>query len=182
MKTLLYFECESARTPETLRYVLFGRYSQAGFLFEREGQIILFGTRKGKNFYKEVLSLDEQAASWDILLIPVSADEGEKLFETCDACARSNIPFNLIDLLLIHIPFREVEDLSLFKAPTLNNAQAVILLLRECLSPGSRLRGVSEALHSRLTFVETIYDCIRPHSTPVPWESLVKLARASGGK
>lgn len=180
MKTLLYFECEPERTPESLRYVFFGRYSRTGFLFVRDGEIVLFGTCQGATFYRQVLPLEEPASSYDFLLLPVATEEGEKLYETCDACARSNIPFNLVDLLLIHVPFREVEDLSLFNAPTLNNAQATILLLRECLLPGSRLRGVAEALHSRLTFVESIFDAIRPHATPVFWSGLVRLAGVNG--
>lgn len=112
----------------------------------------------------------------DSLLLSVTSDEALKLHSSCVACAACRKPFNLQDLLLIHTHHILLVDppaeLPLYTAPTLNTAQAVILILKECLDPATNpLMDPSKSrlptLHSRRTYVETIYDAIHPFAAPV---------------
>ena len=111
----------------------------------------------------------------DFLLIALTEDEQEKLWQTCDACVKARKPFNLIDLVLFHVPFREVEDLDVIAAPTLNNAQAIIVILRYCLNSNHNARNALNLLNSRKTLMEDLYCSLRPYALPVLWVSLTAL-------
>jgi hypothetical protein len=156
---------------------MYGKYSKTGFIFLVPDGIEMYGTGYGETFN---CMRDVDYQSWpgllDFLLLPIDAEEAERLRQTCDACAKSNIQFNAVDLLLIHVPFRDVEDTSLFSSTTLNNAQSVILIMRECLKADNPLKTLFLNLHSKLTFVETIYDHVRPHTQPVLWSAVKKHA------
>jgi len=110
-------------------------------------------------------------------LLSVDGEETHKLLSSCQACAQTKKAFNLHDLLLIHVPFREPKEIPLFEATTLHNTQAVILILRECLNPDNRLRQGLEGLHSRQTYTETMYERLRPYTLPVLWTVLIDLVR-----
>jgi hypothetical protein len=89
-------------------------------------------------------------------------------------------PFNLQDILLLHAPFREVADLPIDQAPTLNNAQAMVLILRECLRTDNRLRECVDGLHSRQVVLEDLFKGLHPLSVPVCWANLSSLVRWDG--
>ena len=67
----------------------------------------------------------------------------------------------------MHVPFREVPDTPLFECETLNNVQAIILVLRECLPKDHALQGVLRSLHSRQTLAEDLYNSLLPFSQGV---------------
>jgi hypothetical protein len=176
MKVVLFFSNEHNRGPETVRHVMYGMYSEAGFLFVHDTYLECFWTSAGKTYRRKVWSV-ETISMWeesdtDFLLLSVNEEEKQKLWATCDACVQARKPFNLIDLLLMYVPFREVEDLPVVSAPTLNNAQAIIVILRECLDANNSLRQAMADLNSRETFIENLYNRLRPYSLPVFWASL----------
>jgi hypothetical protein len=186
MKVLLYFLRPKGREPESPRFILYGKYSSTGFIFINNDEIVSFGNTHRIPFSKTVYkskpsssSIKEIDETYDFLLLPVDDDEMAQILSTCSALVTVKKPFNLIDLLLIHMPFRDIPELSVTEAPSLNNPQAVITILRECLNPENTLRNGLDGLHSRQTFIETIYERVRPYTLPVVWSSLVGLVQWS---
>jgi hypothetical protein len=176
MKVVLFFMCEEDRRPETIRYLMYGRFSDVGFMFIEKGkEISVFGTSVHKRYRRCTLNMKE-GVHFEFLLLPVNDEESGKLYATCDACSKAVKPFNLADLLQMHVPFRDPVEIPLFDTTTLNNTQAVILILRECLEPGNVLRCGIDGLHSRLTFTETLFDRLRPYTLPVLYANLQRFA------
>jgi hypothetical protein len=171
---MLYFQCDACRTSETLRYIMYGKYAQSGFVFVKDKVVTWFGTRVGMVYSQATKELDQKTLeTLEFLLLSVEDEEVERLYKTCEACAKSKIPFNLYDLLLIHVPFRDIQDIPLFEVRTLNNAQSIILILRECLLPEHPIRAAISELHSRQTFVETLHEILKPLTIPVVSSSLI---------
>lgn len=178
MKVGLFFLQPDDRPVGGVMHSLYGRFNVGGFLFIDEKSITMFKTKPGDSYGKyrwkagAILS-----GSYECLLI--SADEGERhrLWTTCEACAIVKKPFNMRDLLLMHVPFREVEDLPIDRAPTLNNAQAIILILRECLNPDNQLREGLEGLHSRQALLEEIFVRLLPLAVPATAANLSALVQ-----
>ena len=103
----------------------------------------------------------------DILQLAVSADEGDRLLKTCRACVQAKKRYNYRDVLLCNVPFRNPVDRTIFEAPTLHDAQAVILVLRECLDKDNPLLGVVGTLNSRTTMPSALFTCLEKHLQPV---------------
>jgi hypothetical protein len=183
MKVVIYFDREQERVSSSLRYVMYGKYSSSGFLFVGDTDVEAFGTSLNTGYRTHVFrqkasaGRDHYDSVTDYLLLSVDEEETHKLLLSCQACVQSKKAFNLHDLLLIHVPFREPREIPLFEATALHNTQAVILILRECLHPGNRLRHAIEGLHSRTTYTETMYDRLRPYTLPVLWANLFDLVR-----
>jgi hypothetical protein len=181
MKVVLFFWREETRTPESLRHLMFGRYGEGGILFVMDNMMEGFWTSKGTK-YKRYYWVSKSERMWggceaDLLLLSLNDEEQYKLWSTCDACVQAGKPFNLMDILLMHVPFRDVPDRSVIDAPTLNNAQAIILMLRESLRVDNPLRNGIEGLNSRQTFMEDLYERIRPYSLPILWTNLNNLVK-----
>lgn len=179
MKVVLFFFNEDGRSPESMRCVMYGRYNIGGFMLVYDERVEMFCTRVGGVFTQQRVSKQGPTASgqMDFLLLSVDDEEKHRIEATCKACVTVQKPFNLRDLLLIHIPFREVEELSIDTTPTLNNTQAMILILRECLNPDNRLREGLEGLHSRQTFMEDLYSRLLPFTVPIAWSNLSMLVK-----
>ena len=99
----------------------------------------------------------------DILQLPVSDDEAGRLLSTCRACVQAKKRYNYRDVLLYNVPFRSPEDRSIFEAPTLHDAQAVILMLRECLDKANPLLDAVLSLNSRTTMPSTLFTSVEPY-------------------
>lgn len=163
MRTLLFFQREHARPP--LKQLLFGVYKGCGLmLLEHADSAEMFRTDAGKT-YNWLPSYDRDLT--DFLLLPVDEEASQQIARTCRALCQAKVPFNLKDLLLMHVPFREVADTPLFECETLNNVQATILVLRECLPKDHALQGVLRSLHSRQTLAEDLYTSLLPFSNAV---------------
>ena len=106
-------------------------------------------------------------------MLSVDEEEARKFRATCEACAVTHKQFNLQDILLMLMPFRDPAEISIVDAKTLNNTQAIILILRECLNLDNPLRLGLEGLHSRMTFMNNLYDNLAPYALPVLWSNLV---------
>lgn len=188
LKTVLYFQrrpCTTPRTPHTdLRCIMFGRYGGAGFMFVFKTRTELYSTCSGGVFTQQVLphtpyssnTRTAHTSDLDSLILSVTPDEARKIHGSCVACAACRKPFNLQDLLLIHthhvLLIDPPAEIPLYTAVTLNNAQAIILILKECLDPATNplmdpAKSRLPTLHSRRTYVETIYDAVRPFAAPV---------------
>lgn len=181
MKVILFFFSPQDRPKESLGYLMYGRYNIGGFAFAHDTRVEAFLTKVGETFSRYEWNARGPAigefGEMDFLMVSVDDEEKSRMLATCEACVKVKKPFNLRDTLLIHVPFREVEDLPIDKAPTLNNTQALILILRECLNPDNRLREGIEGLHSRQTFLEDVYNRLLPLAIPVSWANVSALVK-----
>lgn len=159
-------------------HTMYGRFNLGGFLFIDHAEIFMFATMQGSTFgkfqWKGGPLLD---GACEYLMISVDEEERHRILTTCDACVEVKKPFNLKDMLLMHVPFREVEDVPIDQVSTLNNAQAIILILRECLNPCNRLREGLEGLHSRQTLLEELFNRLQPFAVPVTAANITALVR-----
>lgn len=163
MKLYFYFSCESWRTSSHPRHIMYGRYARVGFAFMDNGTLVMFETRQGGVFTRT----HETDDTIDLLMPALDKETTEKIFRTCEACAESKIAFNLQDLLLMYAPFHMPEEIPLFQCRTLNNTQAFLLILRECLPKDHELIHALANQNSRQTLAETVYDALAPYATPV---------------
>jgi hypothetical protein len=173
MKTVIFFSNNRDITEDTIPYIMYGKYSHCGFIFIHDAGIEAFYTSPA-NVYRQFKdrSWNDDAFTFDFLLLSVDDEETRKLRSTCEACAKAKKPYNLLDVLLFHAPFRDPREISVFDAPTLNNTQAIITILRECLNRDNPLLQCLDGLHSRLTYMEVLYDRLTPHTLPVLWSNL----------
>ena len=175
MKVVLFFSQDRDWTPDTVPYIMYGKYSSGGILFVSDTEIEGFYTTIGGEYRRHVFTrqsgLNAQIKR-DFLLLSVNEEEKRKLYATCEACVEARKPFNLIDIFLMYVPFREPDDPSVFSAKTLNNTQAIISILRECLDPSNPLCRGLDGLHSRLTFMDVLYEHIQAYAMPYPLDLL----------
>jgi len=88
--------------------------------------------------------------NYSFLALPTSLSEDDMVMRTCDACSQSYIPYNRWDTALSSVlPARWTSEVDLFHAPTLHAAQAVVLVLRECLDPGNPVLRALQGVNSR---------------------------------
>ena len=65
--------------------------------------------------------------------------------------------YNTRDTVLMNVPFRTPVEKGLFEISTVHNAQAAILILRECLGPDHPALPIVRAVHSRTTSADCLY-------------------------
>ena len=160
---MLFFQREAQRNP--VLQAMYGLYGICGFFMVHDtGRTDMFCTMAGTTF-KWLIEHDR--CGMDFLLLPADRETSLKVYDTCVAIVRSRIKFNLKDLLLMHVPFREVVDTPLFECDTLNNVQCIILILRECLPDDHALQAVLRSLHSRQTLADGLYNNLLPFSVAV---------------
>lgn len=171
MRLFLYFHCEDWRTPSHPRYILYGRYSKVGLGFACKSLVTVYYTQQGGCYSRmdDALSFIKGSnGKVDLLLLPhVDQETAERVFRTCEACATAKIPFNLQDILLMYAPIVVPTDVPLFRCQTLNNTQAVILILRECLPVDHALYVVLACMNSRQTLAEEFFNALAPYATHI---------------
>ena len=179
MKVVLFFLQRVIKTSDDyVQQWMYGRYTEGGLLFVGDSKIEGFFTLLGHEYTMRVFSesyvskLRECGIVIEFLLLSIDEEETRKMRATCEACVQTHKPFNLNDVMLMHVPFREPEEISIFDAQTLNNTQAMILILRECLNQDNPLRVGLEGLNSRKAFMASLYDRLAPYTLPVLWSSL----------
>lgn len=170
MKLYFYFLCEDWRTNWNLRHIVYGRYSKVGFAFMVDGKLSMFGTNQSSTF--SILTSTE-GCTVDFLYPDIDEETTEKIFRTCDACVQSKIPFNLADLLLMFAPLPAPEEIPLFECKTLNNVQAFLLILRECLPLTHKLYQAMHGLNSRQCLVDSVYEVLSPCATTILYSQLM---------
>jgi hypothetical protein len=182
MKVGLFF-WHNLNYPEgSIQHAMYGRYEECGMLFVGEREIEVFLTEQGGEYHKVVIT---KQRGWnpinlelDFLMLSVDEEEQFKLKKTCDTCVAAHRPYNLKDVLLMHLPFFNPPESTIFEVEKMNNPQAVILILRECLNPSNTLRLGLEGLHSRQTFASTLYERLSPHALPALLSGLMGQLRA----
>jgi hypothetical protein len=166
MKTVIYFSHEVNKTPVSLSYIMYGRYEEAGFIFIEEKELVIFDTKHGQEYQKYIYNRNNELniakMSVVFLLLNIDNEETRKLRASCEACVLAHKPFNMKDVLLMQVPFRIPEEYSMYLAPTLNNTQAIILIMRESLNSDNPLLLAIKDLHSRQTILDVLYNCIKP--------------------
>jgi hypothetical protein len=181
MKVAVFFYQPDERRSGTLVHELYGRYHLGGLMFIQETRVQAFMTRQGEVYasheWEGHVQGVMQDGSTDFLMLCVDEEEGRQLLATCEACAAVKKPFNLKDLLLLYLPFYEPEDLAFDEAPTLHNAQAVILILRVCLRRDNRLLEGLEGLNSRQTMLQDLYNGILPFTVSITWGGILALVK-----
>ena len=183
MKVVICFPRPSDSALDTLRGVWYGKYISGYFVFVDESDIKMFISHVGLGivgYMKTQRPTSKQTDQLnDFLLLAVDEEETRRLLASCEACVKSKKGFNLYDILAVHVPFREPEEISIYNASSIHDTQAVILILRECLNQENKLRHGLEGLHSRLTVAETLYERLRPYTLPVFWVDMVELVKWS---
>ena len=179
MKVGLFFLHDLNYSKDSIQHVIYGRYEECGLLFVGEREIEMFMTKQGGEYHKAVFTEQNLLQKWlnrfnlDFLMLSVDEDEQLKLKKTCEACVASHRPYNLKDVLLMQLPFYSPPESTIFEVEKINNTQAVILILRECLNPSNTLRLGLEGLHSRQTFASTLYERLSPHALPAQLSELM---------
>jgi hypothetical protein len=168
MRLMIYFFTEHW-WPNSLGVAIYGRYSTVGFAFSEEKKLTIYGIRQGgcfSEFHNGADMLCNEEGKLDLLLPDVDAQTVDVIHRTCEALVKAKVPFNLQDFLLAPLGF-QVPDRPLFDCKTLHYAQAVILVLRECLPKDHELLGALAAFNSRQAYPETLYDRIALYCIPV---------------
>ncbi len=167
--------------PRQVTEMFWGDYSSVDIILVDNQNITMYRTRPGETFLSHPLRKDTMVnleyftQQSQFLQIEVTGEEFQKLSKTCATFATVGKPFNRRDYLLHYMPIRIPEDIPLFQVKTLSDSQAVILFLRECLSPGHRLSPIIQTLNSRHVLPETLYHAFFPFSCPLDWTGLCPL-------
>jgi hypothetical protein len=177
MIVALFFYQPFGRTEYTWVHGMYGKYNIAGFVFVQDTFIEAFYTSLGGAYRRAVWTRRGESmlpnGESDFVILSLDDSEKKLIRDTCLACARVSKPFNLLDLLLIHLPYNPPDNFTIFTTPTLNNAQAIILILRQCLTTDNVLSKEMDALHSRKTFLEDLFVRIGVYTLPVTWSNLI---------
>lgn len=145
--------------------MLCGTFADMAIFVETSaGQYAIFSTTIDSNRFVETTlqSLNEEKQRHlrrhlTFLAIYVTADEHERVLSTCRACVRVKMRYNTRDTMLMNVPFRTPVEKGLFEISTVHNAQAAILILRECLGPDHPALPIVGAVHSRTTSADCLY-------------------------
>lgn len=161
--------------------LLYGEFEYVDLLFFHDGQISLFYTRPHEKYARVVRTKDDMAKSvyWtektEILELPLSFEEGQKLMRTCETFALVGIPYNLLDCILYVVPIRVPEERPLFQAQKLSDVQGTILMLRECLPSSHPVLDAMKSLNSRQTLASTLFDTLLPVTQRLTWGEMHRL-------
>jgi hypothetical protein len=180
MKVGLFFLHNFDYPADSIQHAMYGRYEECGLLFVGEREIEVFMTEQGGEYHKVGFTKKKwwNPLNLDFLMLSVDEEEQLKLKNTCEACVAAHRPYNLKDVLLMQLPFFNPPESTIFEVEKINNTQAVILILRECLNPSNTLRLGLEGLHSRQTFASTLYERLSPHALPALLSGLMGQLRA----
>jgi hypothetical protein len=94
------------------------------------------------------------------LSLSVTAEEHERILQTCRACVQAKLSYNDRDMLLLSVPFRTPDEKGLFEVKQVHNAQAAILILRECLDGDNPAFSVVRGVNSRNTSADRLYQAL----------------------
>jgi hypothetical protein len=163
--------------------MVYGEFRFVDLLFVQPSRITKYFTRPRENYgrrllFKDVMSNSENWTARRVFLeLPVSEDEGERLLRTCETFASVETHYNLMDGLFYVIPMRVAKERTLFQTDELSDTQAVILMLRECLSSetSQSILNALKCLNSRQTMPETLYETLLPVTRRLTWMDLFRI-------
>lgn len=103
----------------------------------------------------------------DFLHIETEASETRRMWETCEVCSLTKIPYNLRDMVLSVVPFRSPTERDLFTSKTLFCSQAMVLILRACLDKNHPLQVPLATLNSRVVTPTQLFRALAPYCKKV---------------
>lgn len=106
-------------------------------------------------------------ATHDFLQVETSPDESRRVWNTCEVCAITKIPYNLSDMVLSVIPLRSPTETTIFESNTLYCSQAMVLILRASLEPTHPLQAVLATINSRVASPTQLFEALKPHCSRV---------------
>jgi hypothetical protein len=173
-KTYFHTSLSPDSAAKLILETLVGTYLRVDLLvFTQDGKKTMFSIPAGGIFTKSLLDRNSVSdTTHDFLLIPSSQDEENKIYTTCEACATSKLKYNIKDVMLSSLPFRNPEEKSLFQPPQLYCSQSIVLILRECLDADNCLNQGLQGLHSRTVTASTLYQNIVQHCGPFAFDSV----------
>ena len=102
-------------------------------------------------------------ATHDFLEVQTSADESRRVWNTCEVCALTKVPYNLHDMVLSVVPLRAPAEKTIFDSRTLYCSQAMILILRSSLEKVHPLQDALAAINSRVASPTQLFHTLEPH-------------------
>ena len=98
----------------------------------------------------------------DFLQVAASVDEMERIKNTCESRVEVRTPYNLKDMVLSIVPFRQPVEKDIFAVKTLFCSQAMVLILRSCLEPEHPVIHALKPYNSRTISPSQLYTALTP--------------------
>ena len=123
------------------------------------------GSVFSRTFQKDFAFSDQ---THDYLNIDVSEDELYLISKTCEACANCKIPYNTSDMVFSILPMRHPSESTISTCTSLFCSQAMVLILRSCLTKENLLFDhiSSLELNSRTVTPTQLYTALKPICRP----------------
>lgn len=175
------FACFLRWNENSVNVSLFGPFEFVDFLFVHDGKILLYLTRPHEKYSRVVLNKENMSRTtyWkemhEYLEIALTEEEGLKLLRTCDVFANVAHPYNFLDFMLTIVPLRSPDEQPLFETKKMSDVQAVILMLRECLTPGHPVLVATADLNSKNTLVSHLFETLQPVTKQMNWRELLRI-------
>lgn len=99
----------------------------------------------------------------DFLHVETSADESRRIWDTCEVCVITKVPYNLSDMVLSIVPMRAPKERTIFDSQTLFCSQAIVLILRASLEKDHPLQEHLAEINSRVVTPTQLYNALLPH-------------------
>jgi hypothetical protein len=98
----------------------------------------------------------------EFVRLHASADEIRRVSELCEACCQMKRSYNYLDKALsVFVPVVPLSDnVDIYTAPTLHNAQAVLLILRASLDADNVLQSRLRHINSRAVYSTQLHRAI----------------------
>ncbi len=164
------------KEPVPIAHLLDSVYCACGLLVARddgsfEGSIYFMYGHFGKYSYSresygtEIVypnNLRFFEGEQEFVRLHASADEIRRVMELCEACCRMKRSYNYMDKALsVFAPMIPLSDnVDIYTAPLLHNAQAVLLILRASLDADNALQPLLRPLNSRSVYSTQLHRAI----------------------
>lgn len=119
-------------------------------------------------------NFDFNDEKFDFLALDITPDDVQKISSTCEACVKSKIPYNTRDMVLSQVPFRYPTEADLFHAKTLFCSQAIVLVLRSCLSPEHAICNTLHSVNSRTVSPSQLHTALQPHGVACTGPQIIR--------
>lgn len=98
----------------------------------------------------------------DFLHVETSPAETKRVWDTCEVCTITRIPYNYSDMVLSVVPLRSPTERDIFTCRTLYCSQAMVLILRACLEKTHPLQAPLAAINSRVVTPTQLFTALEP--------------------
>ena len=98
----------------------------------------------------------------DFLHVETTPAESKRVWDTCEVCTITKIPYNYSDMVLCVVPLRSPTERDIFTCRTLYCSQAMVLILRACLDKTHPLQAPLAAINSRVVTPTQLFRALEP--------------------